>query len=539
MRSVKHTRLVRLDFLSPRRDVRAERETPMGTSQELKGPDLLAGIDAASVKESEPLLGHANGEAIVLVRQGGGVCAVGATCTHYGGPLAEGIVEGDTIRCPWHHARFDLRTGAPTRPGRDGIPCYRVQEQGGRIRVGERLPEASVAARRAGPDRVLIAGAGAAGNACAEELRRQGYGGPITMTGGEGTPPVDRPNLSKDYLAGTAPEDWVALRGPDFYASRQIELLPDAEITAVDPAHKTAQLSTGATQRYGALLLAMGAEPIRLPIPGAERALTLRSLADSRAIAQRAVEGRRAVVIGASFIGLEVAASLRNRKVEVTVVAPEARPLERVLGPGLGDFVRALHEEHGVRFRLGRKPAAIEADAVRLDDGTVLPADPVVMGVGVRPRLKLAEQIGARMDKGVLVDATLKTSVEGIWAAGDIARFPDPRAGQPIRVEHWVVAERQGQHAARAILGAAGPYRAVPFFWSQHYDVPINYVGHADTWDAVQVVGSIADRNCLVAYRRSGRVLAVASIYRDRESLLIEAAMERGDDAAVEALLRV
>src|SRR6267142_1325331 len=203
MRSVKHTRLARLDFLSPRRDVRAERETPMGTSQELKGPDLLAGIDAASVKESEPLLGHANGEAIVLVRQGGGVCAVGATCTHYGGPLAEGIVEGDTIRCPWHHARFDLRTGAPTRPGRDGIPCYRVQEQGGRVRVGERLQTAPIAARRGGPDRVVIVGAGAAGNACAEELRRQGYGGPITIVGSEGTTPVDRPNLSKDYLAGT------------------------------------------------------------------------------------------------------------------------------------------------------------------------------------------------------------------------------------------------------------------------------------------------------------------------------------------------
>jgi len=509
----------------------------MGTSQELKGPDLSAGIDGTALKENEPLLGHANGEPVVLVQRAGEVCAVGATCSHYGGPLAEGIVEGNTIRCPWHHARYDLRSGAATRPGRDAIPCYRVQREGGRIRVGERLPAAPVPARRPGPDRVLIAGAGAAGNACAEELRRLGYGGSITIIGAEGTPPVDRPNLSKDYLAGTAPEEWVPLRSPDFYAAQKIELMPEVEITAVDAPRRVVQLSTGASLGYGALLLATGAEPIRLPIPGAERALTLRSLADSRTIAQRATSGRRAVVIGASFIGLEVAASLRARQVEVTVVAPEARPLERVLGAELGDFVRALHEEHGVRFRLGRKPIAIEPDSVRLDDGASLPSDLVVMGVGVRPRLKLAEQAGARIDKGVLVDSSLRTSVDGIWAAGDIARFPDPRGGQPIRVEHWVVAERQGQHAARAILGEGAPYRAIPFFWSQHYDVPINYVGHAESWDAVEVTGSIAERNCLVAYRKTGRVLAVSSIYRDRESLRIEAAMERGDDPAIEALL--
>jgi NADPH-dependent 2,4-dienoyl-CoA reductase/sulfur reductase-like enzyme len=297
-------------------------------------------------------------------------------------------------------------------------------------------------------------------------------------------------------------------------------------------------LSTGASVGYGALLLATGAEPIRLPIPGAERAMTLRSFKDSKAIASRAAAGRRAVVIGASFIGLEVAASLRARNVEVTVVAPEARPLERVLGAELGDFVRALHEEHGVTFRLGRKPARIEPATVVLDDGGELPADLVVMGVGVRPRLQLAELLRLKLDRGVLVDETLRTSADGIWAAGDIARFPDPRGGSPIRVEHWVVAERQGQHVARTMLGGEEPYRAVPFFWSQHYDVPIAYVGHAESWDAIEVFGDIAQRNCLVAYRKGGRVEAVASIYRDRESLLIEAAMERGDEAAIEAVLR-
>jgi len=509
----------------------------MSAPQELKGPDFAAGVDDSGLKDGEPLLGHAAGEPIVLVRRGGEVCAVGAVCTHYGGPLAEGIVEGNTIRCPWHHARFDLRTGAPTRPGRDPVGCYRVERQDGRVRVGERLAPPRVA-RSAGPESAIIVGAGAAGNACAEELRRQGYEGPISLFGSEGTPPVDRPNLSKDYLAGSAPEEWIPLRGREFYSERRIELFEQVEVTALDVERREARLSTGRSLGYGALLLATGAEPIRLAIPGAERALTLRTLADSRAIVARAAPDRRAVVIGASFIGLEVAASLRQRKMEVTVVAPEARPLERVLGPELGDFVRTLHEEHGVKFRLGRKPARIDADGAVLDDGTSLPADLVVMGVGVRPRLRLAEQAGLRVDKGVLVDASLRTSAGSVWAAGDIARFPDPRSGRPIRVEHWVVAERQGQHAARAMLGAREPYRAVPFFWSQHYDVPINYVGHAEGWDSIEIAGDIAGRNCLVAYRQSGRVQAVASIYRDRESLLIEAAMERGDDAAVEAQLR-
>lgn len=509
----------------------------MSTPQELKGPDLGAGIDGTQIREGEPLLGHAAGEPIVLVRSGGEICAVGATCTHYGGPLAEGIVEGGTIRCPWHHARFDLRSGAAARPGRDAIACYRVEQQAGVVRVGGRVSP-SQPRTSAGPESVLIVGGGAAGNACAEELRRQGHGGPITMLAAEGALPVDRPNLSKDYLAGTAKEDWIPLRSGEYYAERRIAVRGEVEVVALDPGKREVRLSTGESLRYGALLLATGAEPIRLALPGAERALLLRTFADSKAIVARARPGSRAAVIGASFIGLEVAASLRARDVEVAVVAPESLPLERVLGPELGGFVRALHEEHGVRFHLGRKPARIEAGSVELDDGSALAADLVVMGVGVRPRLGLAEKAGLRLDKGVLVDATLRTSAEGIWAAGDIARFPDPRSGRAIRVEHWVVAERQGQHVARAMLGARDPYRAVPFFWSQHYDVPINYVGHAEGWDSIAISGSVKDRSCLVAYRQGGRVQAVASIYRDRESLSIEAAMERGDEAAVETLLR-
>jgi len=244
----------------------------------------------------------------------------------------------------------------------------------------------------------------------------------------------------------------------------------------------------------------------------------------------------KAVVIGASFIGLEVAASLRARQVEVTVVAPETRPLERVLGPEVGTFVQSLHEEKGVRFHLGRKPGSITPSTVSCDDGSTIPAELVVMGVGVRPNLSVAEKSGLKVDRGVVVDANLRTSAPGVWAAGDIARFP--HGSESWRIEHWVVAEQHGQVAARDMLGVGAPYGHVPFFWSQHYDVPINYVGHAEAWDAVQVAGSLKDRNVLVAYRQKGRIAAVASIYRDRDSLLAEDALGRNDQAALEQLLR-
>ena len=288
-------------------------------------------------------------------------------------------------------------------------------------------------------------------------------------------------------------------------------------------------LADGGSVAYDRLLLATGAEPVRLPIPGADQphVHTLRSLADCRAIIGNAKGARRAIVIGASFIGLEVAAALRVRGIEVHVVAPEQRPMERILGSEMGDFVRRLHEEHGVIFHLGDTVAAIEGHNATLKSGGSLEADLVVVGVGVRPRLALAEQAGLKLDRGVVVDAYLETSVPGIYAAGDIARWPDPHSGENIRVEHWVVAERQGQAAAHNMLGQRQAFDTVPFFWSQHYDVPINYVGHAEKWDEIAIDGDIAARDCLLRYKAKGRVLAVASIYRDVASLQAELAMEQ------------
>ena len=378
-------------------------------------------------------------------------------------------------------------------------------------------------------ERVVIVGGGAAAFATAEMLRREGFAGSVTLLSADDAAPYDRPNCSKDYLAGNAPEDWIPLKPPEFYREHAIDIVLGTDVTGIDvKAHQVA-IAGGRNVAFDKLVLATGAEPIRLDIPGAREphVHTLRSLGDARAIIAHAKQAQRVVVVGASFIGLEVAASLRARELEVHVVAPERRPMERVLGREFGDFIRELHEEHGVVFHLEETVTAIEGKNVRLKGGKTLPADLVIVGIGVRPRIQLAEQAGLTIDRGVVVNAYLETSAPGIYAAGDIARWPDPHSGEPLRIEHWVVAERQGQTVARNILGRGERFADVPFFWSQHYDLPINYVGHAEKWDALEIEGDIKARDCLVRYRRDGKLLAVASIYRDVDSLKEEWAMER------------
>ena len=494
-----------------------------------KGPDLAKGIPSGDLKEGAMLAGHVGDAKVLVVRRGGTVSALAAECTHYHGPLAEGLVVGDTIRCPWHHACFSIATGeALAAPALDPLACYVVSESEGRIVVGGKK-EQPKPATIGGSGRIVIIGGGAAGLAAAEMLRRRGFAGDVTMLSNDSDAPVDRPNLSKDYLAGSAPEDWVPLRGPDWYETNKIALKLKAEVTAFDPKAKTVTLADGGSLPYDKLLLATGAEPVKLPVPGADlpHVHVLRSFDDSRRIVAAAKDAKRAVVIGASFIGLEVAASLRARELEVHVVAPEKRPLEKVFGPELGDFVKRLHEEHGVVFHLEDTATAIAAKQVTLKSGKTLPADLVVVGVGVRPRLALAEKAGLAIDKGVRVDQYLMTSAPDVYAAGDIARWPDAYTGAQIRVEHWVVAERQGQTAALNMLGEKTPHRAVPFFWSQHYDVPINYVGHAEGWDAIEIDGDVMKRDCLVRYRKGGKVMAIASIYRDKQCLEVAAEMEK------------
>jgi len=503
----------------------AEQTTP-------SGPDLSDGVPLDELADGAMLLGHVGNEPILLARRGAEVFAIGATCTHYGGPLAEGLLVDDTVRCPWHHACFSLRTGEAIRaPALNPVGCWKVERRDGRVQVREKIatPAPPRPSPPSAPRRIVILGGGAAGTAAARMLRQDGYDGSISLVSADAAAPYDRPNLSKDYLAGTASEDWIPLFPPEFYAEQRIDLMLETRATAIDPAAKRVALAGGTALDYDVLLIATGAEPNRLAVPGAElpHVHLLRSFADSRAIIAAAKTARQAVVIGGSFIGLEVAASLRTRGLQVHVVAPEARPLERVFGPELGDFIRKLHEEHGVVFHLGRQVASIDAGQVALQNGERLDADLVVVGIGVRPVTELAERAGLTADRGIRVNEYLETSAKDIFAAGDLARWPDPHCGEAIRVEHWVVAERQGQTAARNILRRRERFDAVPFFWSQHYDVAISYIGHAERWDAIEIDGDMGAHDCAVRFRRVGKLLALATIFRDRESLETEVAMER------------
>ncbi len=473
------------------------------------------------------------------MRIGGEAHAIGATCAHYGGPLAEGLVVDGTVRCPWHHACYDVRTGEVLgAPALSSLPCYEVRREGNLVRViGKKGPLARPKASAAHPESVVIVGAGPAGTSCAESLRREGYEGAITLLGTEA--PVDRPNLSKDYLAGNAPEEWMPLRTPEALQEQRITIELRDSVRKLDVAARRVELSNGKWLDYGALVLATGADPIRLPIDGAERPHVhlLRTLADSRAIIDASKAARSAVVIGASFIGLEAAASLRTRGLDVTVVGPEALPLARILGDEVGALVRHIHEDKGEHFRLGRKPVRITESQVVLDDGEELAADLVVMGVGVRPRVELADAAGLKTDRGVVVDERMRTSDEHVYAVGDIARFP--YGGELVRIEHFAVAERHGRTAAFAILGRTPPIRDVPFFWSAHHDVTLSYVGHAERFDRVAVNGNLTARDATVGYLDRDVVRAVLTVNRDPMSLRAERAFEVGDQGALRGLVGI
>ena len=501
-------------------------------SSELEGPDFEKGHETKNVQEGAMLLGHAFGEPVLVARRGNDLFAIGATCTHYGGPLAKGLMVDCTVHCPWHHARFDLRTGeAIAAPALNNVASYKVEKRGESFFVTGKIDRKPDRKPKSSPASVVIIGAGAAGGAAAEMLRREGYDGPVMLIGADESLPYDRPNLSKDYLAGNAPEEWIPLRPPEFYREHKIDAFANTTVTSIDPKAKQVTLSDGRSLGHDALLLATGAEPVHLAIPGADlrHVCYLRTLADSRRIIEKAKNARRAVVIGSSFIALEVAWSLRERKLVVAVVGRGSVPLGKVLGTEMGNLVRETHEAHGVKFHLGRTLAAIHDRYVQLDDGTKLDCDLVVVGIGVRPNTRLAEQAGIATDNGVLVNEFLETNVPGIYAAGDIARWPDPRAG-PIRVEHWVVAQRQGQTAARNILGAHQRFTIPPFFWSNHFDLHIHYVGHGSGGDDVSISGDLKDKHASVIFRSDGKLSAVTSIGRDRENLEAEAALERGEE---------
>lgn len=504
----------------------------MGTDQPERGvPDLTGGVPLSELPEGEAYLGQLEGDPVILVRRGGDVFGIGASCTHYGGPLAEGLVVGETIRCPWHHACFSLRTGEAIRaPALNPVPCWRVEVRDGKAHLSSKAeaePLANFGRRASGPESVVIVGAGAAGSAAAEMLRREGYERPITLVDPDQDAPYDRPNLSKDYLAGTALEEWIPLRPKDFHAEHGIGR-EFASVDSFDSENRSVLLTSGQVLTYGSLLLATGAVPTKLRIPGADlpHVRRLRSLADCRVILQLLEDSRRVVVLGASFIGMEAAASIGSRGKEVTVVAPERVPFEKTFGRKLGTALREIHEENGVVFNLGHTAARIDPESVWLDDGTKLPADLVLVGIGVKPDTRLAEVGGLNVENGVIVDRRMETSAPGVFAAGDIARYPAPFNDERVRVEHWVAAQRQGQTAARSILGQDVSLTVPPFFWTRQWDFGISYVGYGVQWDEIRIDGDIRGRDASIRYLRGGEVCALATVGRDLQSLQQEAATE-------------
>lgn len=494
------------------------------------GPDLREGVPLAELLEDEPFVGHVDGEQVLLVRRGEAVSAVGAVCTHWGGPLWEGLAVDGMIRCPWHHACFSLETGRVLGPpALDDLPRWMTLVDEGFVTVTGRAPGEGGLRRGTGSSpSVVIVGAGAAGSYAALTLRREGHAGAIVILDPEGDAPYDRPNLSKDYLAGNAPEEWLTLRTSGDWSRLEVERRVEA-VASIDPEGRTVGLGTGERLSWDALLLTTGATPRRLDGPGFDRphVVTLRSLADSRRLIELLEAADDLVVVGAGFIGMEVAAAARQRGVRVTVVAPDRVPFARVLGEELGRRLLDIQTKHGVRFEPGRRVTAVEEGGVVLDDGSRLPAECVLVAVGVRPETDLAERAGLAVDDGIVVDDRLATSAPGVWAAGDAARFPDPRTGKPLRIEHWAVAQKQGQVAARNMLGADVPYTHPPFFWTTLFGTSVEYVGHAEGWDELRVDGDAAAGDVLVRYLTGGDTAATASVGRPIDSLRSEVDLER------------
>lgn len=496
------------------------------------GPDLTQGVPLRSIPPGQRLAGHVDGAAVLLVRLDDGFHAVSGTCTHYGGPLAEGLLVDGEIRCPWHHACFSLRTGAALRaPAFAPLATWRTEVVGDTVfvRAQNTATPASPPHRGTEPGRIVIVGGGAAGFAAAQRLRGLGFTGTVSMLSADTAEPCDRPNLSKDYLAGTAPEEWIPLQDPAFYAEHGIDLRLDCEVTAIVPTNRCVLTASGERIPYDVLLIATGAEPVRLPLPGFDRpnVFALRTLADARAIIAACANASSVAFIGAGFIGMEAAGALRARGLEVHVVAPDEVPMARVLGREVGAFIAGLHEHQGVVFHLRTTATTFDGNTLALKDGTAVRADVVIVGVGVEPRTQLAAAAGLAVQDGILVDEHLQTSSPGIYAAGDVARYP--HGADRVRIEHWVHAERQGQAAAINLLGGEQAFTDVPFFWTNHYGLDIRCTGVTQGWDEIRIDGSLPDRDFTARYYRAGKLIAAVSAGRDLENLSVEAELQGAD----------
>lgn len=505
-----------------------------------------------------------DGPQVLLTRQQGRVHAFAPNCPHYGAPLEKGKVVDGKLICPWHHACFKLDNGHLCEPpALDDLPAYAVREAGGRILVqvpesppaSTDKPEATPTAEVGGtpPPPVappadtrtfVLVGGGAAGEFAAQTLRREGFAGRVVLIAAEAKLPYDRTKLSKAYLSGKAKPDTLPLRERDFYTRQKIELLAGTRVTGLDIAKQEVQLDGQPPLRYDQLLLAPGGTPNLLPkLPGHDLpgVLPLRTQADADALLAATKAARQVVVVGSSFIGMEAASSLVAEGRQVTVIAQEKVPFARVLGPEIGAMFQKLHEAKGVKFEIEAEVTALVGKAghvtgVQLKSGKTLPAEAVVLGVGVRPATGfLAQAFALEKDGGLAVDEFLQAA-ENVYAAGDIARFPLAATGQPVRIEHWRVAQQHGQAAARNMLGQATKFTAAPFFWTQQYGKSLRYAGHAEHWDEIIYQGDVAAQDFLAFYVLENRIVAVAGMNHDADMIYIAELLSQGRLPAPAAL---
>ena len=471
---------------------------------------------------------------VLLARAEGRYYALHAHCTHYGAPLAEGVLNGDRVMCPWHHACFSVRTGALLEPpALDAQPTFEVTEEDGEVFVTvpedapeKRVPEMASLDAEKDSRTFVILGTGAAGFAAAEALRREGFQGRVVMVTQENVLPYDRTLLSKDYLTEEKTMGWIPARAPTFYQTRAIDLMLGQEVTRLEPSAKALTFANGDTLSYDALLLASGSKPRTLDVPGSTLSgvFTLRSLRDSERIIAELSEGNRVTIVGSSFIGMECASSARARGAEVTVVA-RSKPFASLFGEDVATMLQNLHEENGVVFKEGAQVARLEGksqvEGVVLDTGERLQADTVIVGIGVEPATDFLEGVPKNDDGGVSVDAAMRVeNGDGLHAAGDLAAF-DYR-GERVRIEHWRVAMQQGVTAAGAMLGQDVNFDSVPLFWSKQHGVGLRYVGHAEDWDDVVIDGDLAAREFLVYYVKGSEIKAVLGFQRDAELCAVE-----------------
>lgn len=470
---------------------------------------------------------------IFLYRTDDEIIALQNTCPHYGAPLTDGTFRDSSVTCPWHNARFDVETGALLDPPAiDDLAKYDVRTDDDEVFV--RLSEKPRVSMPDGKDsrRVLIVGGGAGGNACAESLRREGFAGQITILTADREPPYDRPMLSKGFVKGMAEESWLPLRGNDFYSDLQIDVLTNRRVDSLDVDAKEVHCDTGDRYTADKIVLATGGRPRRLNIPGWDKhgVYTLRSAEDGRKIKADAENAHSVVVIGAGFIGMELASDLRQRGLNVHVVAPEELPMSLMFGSDIGAAIKALHEEQGVTFHLGTKPKEILGEdrcrEVRLFDDSTVEADLVVAGLGVEPEVSYLSDTGLADGGEVEVDERLQTGAADIFAVGDIASVPYPHGKGRHRIEHWVVAEAQGFHAGRSIVGKTDAYAKLPFFWTRQYETSLKYVGFPG--NRTRERGSVRELDGMIGFFAGDELVGAASLGRSEELLHVEEALSEG-----------